>query len=169
MVSCADGDRLVGELIGGIVGVDVAGLVIGESDGPIVGEDVIGIVTGEFEGGFDGFLVGENVGEVDGSLVGDGVGLDDGEDVGDVVDGALVGDDVIGGGDGLVVVVVSSMNVIGEGDGLIVDSSPTEQTLDVHVILLLNPHPLSQQAPLSSSGTLQSLMPRLTQCASASS
>jgi len=152
LVSCADGDRLVGELIGGIVGVDVAGLVIGESDGPIVGEDVIGIVTGEFEGGFDGFLVGENVGEVDGSLVGDGVGLDDGEDVGDVVDGALVGDDVIGG-----------------GDGLIVDSSPTEQTLDVHVILLLNPHPLSQQAPLSSSGTLQSLMPRLTQCASASS
>jgi hypothetical protein len=166
LASCEVGDGLVAEAIGGIVGVDVVGLAIGELegpivDGPIVGEDVIGIVTGEFDGEIDAFLVGEDVGEIDAFLVGEDVGEVDGPLVGEDVgldDGEGVGDDVIVGGDGL---VVSSMNVIGGGDGLVVGSSPTEQILDVHDILLLYPQPVSQQAPLSISGAEQSLNPLL--------
>mmetsp|Transcript_7039 Transcript_7039/g.10116 ORF Transcript_7039/g.10116 Transcript_7039/m.10116 type:complete len:218 (-) Transcript_7039:192-845(-) len=194
LVFCPDGGRVVAAAVGGTVGVDVIRVAIGELDGPtvgvavirvvigelggpVVGVDVIGIVTGELDGEFDGFLVGENVGDADGFLVGENVGdidgflvgadvgVDDGDDVGNA-DGSLVGGDVVGGGVGLIVSI--SIDVIGGDDGLNVGSSPAEQTLDVQVILKLNPHPLSQQALLLSSGVVQSLIPLLSQCASAS-
>ena len=120
--SCADdvGKRLVTAAVGEIVGVAVITVPIGESDEPVVGVDVIDIVTGELDVVVDGFLVGEDV------------GVDDGGNVGDA-DGSLVGADVVGGGVGLV--VSSSIDVVGGGEGLNVGSSPTEQTLDVHVNL----------------------------------
>ena len=102
-----------------------------------MGETVVGEVDGFLVGEADGDNVGEAGSFVGEDVVGGDVGNADGFIVGDV-DGSRVGEDVVGGGVGLddvgLVVTISIEDDVGS-------SPPTEQTLDVHVNLLLNPHP----------------------------
>ena len=105
-----------------------------------MGETVVGEVDGFLVGEADGEFVGDAGSLVGDDVVGGDVGDADGFMVGDA-DGSLVGEDVVGGGDVGRDVVGLVVTVSIEDDDGSSSPPPTEQTLDVHVNLLLNPHP----------------------------